>query len=296
MLMRTKSISVSERSLMFVIGGQLFDQAPNRQPRKASVIMQKVRDAFRSICYNDNEWYVAEIPEGDVYFNTYNFIKDLLMGIPEFVELNLSQVEFEKNISVDDENRSKYSFTSKYDKETAESWKSDFIDLDAFINNAHGRLLLLMKSDQDCFCCKYSNQGHLGDTETCNTCTVNPNLKCNYDGEREPKGKYTFACKYDCREHKYICCEECSKRDNCIGLCDGKSETCGNKVNPLTGITIEEDIKHPIYISTLGRAHCSICNAYICGYGQIEHCKVKCCPNCGKPLNLKNIKEENKNV
>lgn len=63
------------------------------------------------------------------------------MGIPEFVELNLSQVEFEKGISVNDETWPKFAFTSRYDVNTPESWKNDFIDLDAFIGNVHHRLI-----------------------------------------------------------------------------------------------------------------------------------------------------------
>jgi hypothetical protein len=228
--MRTKTTSISERSLMFVIAGQLFDQAPNRQPRKAEIIMQKVKEAFRKDAYNDNEWYCLEIPESD----TYKYINDLLMAIPEFVELNLSQVEFEKNVAVDDESRPKFAFTSRYDKETPESWKHDFIDLDAFIRNVHSRLLWLMNSEQDCFLCIHQGQTGStlspGNSEKCKTCTVNPDLKCHYESGRKPKGKYTFACKFDCHEHKYICCEECDKNGSCTNRCDGISETCGNKV------------------------------------------------------------------
>ena len=49
---RDEKISISERQLMYAIGGQLFDQAPNRQPRKAEIIMAKVRDKFREEAYN----------------------------------------------------------------------------------------------------------------------------------------------------------------------------------------------------------------------------------------------------
>jgi hypothetical protein len=226
--MRVKTISINERDLMSAVGGQLFDQAPNRQPRKAEIIMREVRDAFRKDAYNDNEFYVLEVPEKDVY----KYIKTLLMGISEFVELNLSQVEFESGISVDDESRGKYKFTSRYDKETSESWKHDFIDLDAFIRNVHNRLLSIRDLEQDCFCCIHQGQGVMepGDKETCKTCSVNPNLGYHYECSREPKGNYTFSCKYDCPEHKMICCEECSKRDGCPNVCDGSSESCGNKV------------------------------------------------------------------
>ena len=221
--MRVKTINITERDLMFTIAGQLYAQAPNRQPRKADVIMQKVQDAFRKEAYNNNEWYCLEIPEK----NTYQYIKDLMMAIPEFVELNLSMVEYEKNISVDDESRPKYAFTTRYDKHGPDSWKTDFIDLDAFIGNAHNRLMWVRESDQDCFCCKYEG---LKPADICGTCSVNPNLKYKFEGTRKPKGEHKFACAFNCHAHYYICCEECKKKESCPNKCDGNSETCGNKV------------------------------------------------------------------
>ena len=55
--MRKQTISISESDLMFTVAGQLYNQAPNRQPRKANIIMQKFRDAFREIAINYNEYY-----------------------------------------------------------------------------------------------------------------------------------------------------------------------------------------------------------------------------------------------
>ena len=149
--MRQKTILVSERNLLFVIAGQLFDQAPNRQPRKAEIIMQKVRDAFRSDkrCNNDNEWYSIRLPEKEVY----QFVKNLLFSIPEFQELNLSQIEYENGVSVDDESRAKYSFVTRYDKYDSESWKSDFVDLDACVRNVERMFWIVSDIEQDRFGC-----------------------------------------------------------------------------------------------------------------------------------------------
>ena len=55
--MRKEVFCLYERDLMKTVGGQLFDQAPNREPRKAETIMRKLRDSFREKAYNDNEWY-----------------------------------------------------------------------------------------------------------------------------------------------------------------------------------------------------------------------------------------------
>lgn len=72
--MRKDTIRISESDLMFVVGGQLFEQAPNRQSRKAEIIMQKLKDAFRSEAYNDNEFYTVIVERNDLY----NWMKDKL--------------------------------------------------------------------------------------------------------------------------------------------------------------------------------------------------------------------------
>lgn len=218
--MRIETVSISERDLMFIIGGQLFSQAPNRQPRNAEIIMQKVKEAIRKDCVNDNEYYCLEVPKKEVC----NYLKNMMMAIPEFVDLNLSQIEFDKKISVNDESRPKYAFSTRYDKYDSESWKTDFIDLDAFIQNINYRLFNLINSEQDCFCCKHEK------SDKCSGCLVNPKLEYHYESSRKPKCKYTFSCKFTCKAHHQICCEECDKKSTCDSKCDGNSETCGNKV------------------------------------------------------------------
>lgn len=232
--MREATILVSERNLLFVVAGQLFDQAPNRQPRKAEIIMKKVRDAFRADkrCNNDNEWYSIRLPEKEVY----QFIKDMMFSIPEFQELNLSQIEYENGVSVDDENRAKYSFVTRYDKYDSESWKSDFVDLDAFVRNVECVFWVIYDNEQICFGCvnqpiNTDSALACGDSEKCKSCSVNPNHTNNYESRRFPKGRYTFACKYDCYKSRCICCEECDDKDSCMYKCDSKSNECGLAIN-----------------------------------------------------------------
>lgn len=213
--MRKPTISVTERDLMYCIGGQLFSQAPNRQPRKVEILMTKVRDAFRKDAVNHNEWYSLGIEEDKLH----KYIHNLLMSIPEFTELNLSYREYMKGVGVNDPNRPKWGFTSAYDVETSNSWESDFIDLDAFIRNVHGNLLDKIDADIDCFGCIHEN------TKVCDCCSINHSIL--REGRREPRGNYTIACKHDCYDGRYICCEECSEFLGCTHACTSYSETCG---------------------------------------------------------------------
>ena len=230
--MRKETIRVSETDLMFVIAGQLFDQAPNRQPRKSEIIMQKVRDSFRKIADNHNERYTFCVEKDKLYV----WFHDLLFAIPEFRELNLTQIEFEKGISVDDENRPPFKFSTRYDVETSESWKYDFIDLDAFIQNVNYEYNRIFNAEHDCYMCIHQDRGSkstldCGSSDSCKNCLVNPNLKNNFETCRHPRGEHTFACKYDCPKNRYICCEECKEKDSCEYVCDSKSDDCGQKIN-----------------------------------------------------------------
>lgn len=65
-----------------------------------------------------------------------------------------------------------------------------------------------------------------GNSNKCSNCTVNPTYKNNFTGSRLPRGKYTFACKYDCYKSRYICCEECDDNKNCKYKCESSSDSC----------------------------------------------------------------------
>lgn len=232
--MRKETICISERNLMFVVAGQLYDQAPDRQPRKVEEIMKGVRFNFRNDarCDNNNEWYSISVEKD----KTYEFVKSMLVSIPEFQELNLTQNEYEAGIKVDDENRAKFKITTSHDKNDADSWRNDFIDLDAFIQNVNRRLLDIIDIDSDCFLCIHQDESSgstldCGFSEKCKTCCVNPNLTNNFECGRQPKGEYTFACKFDCPKNRYICCEECEDRNTCGSVCDSHSADCGLAIN-----------------------------------------------------------------
>lgn len=135
-------ILLSERDLIYVIAGQLYEQAPNRQPRNAEKVIFDVRDKFRSEAEKIDDFYFMRIEQTEVY----KYIDDMLKGIKEFVDLNLSQNEYEQGIDVEDDNRPKFMFTSMY---STIDWKDDFIDLDAFVNNVVRKILKMAKEDDE---------------------------------------------------------------------------------------------------------------------------------------------------
>lgn len=236
--MRQQSIRISERTFIEELAASIYGSAPNKQPRKIEIIMTKARDAFRNhpMCYNDNEFRTITLPEKELNEQ----LREMLRGIEELCELNLSQVELEQGIKWNDPNRAGFKLVTRFDKHDSESWKTDFIDLDALIPNAISRMIWMTKEDswRECSDCKNHRKGcspcGVGEpveVTRCDTCVNNPNHSDNYESKRLPKGVYTFACKFDCPECKYICCEECPKKEGCKHRCDGDSKTCGNAIN-----------------------------------------------------------------
>lgn len=216
--MRRNTICIYEHMLMYVVAGQLYWQAPNRQPRNTEIIMTKLRSRFRmdDRCCNYGEMYFIHIPQSEMY----DFVKDVLFYIPEFVDLNLSQIEYENGVNVFDENRSNFWSTSAYSKRDNELWKYDYVDLDSFVRNVVRRYFNLCVSENDCFGCIHQPKNsesilQCGSSNECKLCVVNPNLMDNYQCRRTPRGKYTFSCKYDCPKSRQICCEECDAASDC---------------------------------------------------------------------------------
>jgi len=86
-------------------------------PRKTEVVMEKLN---------------ALLPEFIETTNMRAFVSETIEQVPEIRDWNLSQVERERGVKVDDENRPPFMFTSMYVQPKPEY---DFIDIDALKQN-----------------------------------------------------------------------------------------------------------------------------------------------------------------
>lgn len=116
----------------------IYCLAPRHQPRKMEYIMSKFVSRMQK--HEQVKSVGTEGTEKFYYFETdfdgiRAIIKDILFGIREFRELNLTQNEYEAEVDPDDPNRGCYVFTSRYDVYPEDHWRDDFIDLDAAIQN-----------------------------------------------------------------------------------------------------------------------------------------------------------------
>lgn len=122
-------ICVSLDEFMRISVGWIYFLAPNHKPRFIDEISDGIITNFKTNCKSiGNVFFYHEIELKDLY----KFIENILMPIDEFIELNLSQNEYEKGVKVDDEDRTKVQFISAFST-TPE--KDAFVDLDACIQD-----------------------------------------------------------------------------------------------------------------------------------------------------------------
>lgn len=162
-----------------------------------------------------------------IYMTQTDFIKWLkcsLLSIPEFLNLNLSYNERSKGVSAQDKGRRTIVFTSIYDKTTEDSWKDDFIDLDAVLQNIECSLLNDYAEFTTCILCRHCSDG-LQNSFTaleCLTCQHNPRFTDNYTSRNKPFGNdFSHWCQSSCPNQRSICCWDCNKKDSCNDRCCG---------------------------------------------------------------------------
>lgn len=170
------------------------------------------KDTFPKLRYERNPF---------LYMTDSEFEKWLiktLSGCPTFTKLNLSYNEILNNVNVNDSNRVDFVVTSGYDVDTEESWKNDFIDLDAAIGNIYRAVIQKYNDNKDCITCEYNYK----DSKYCKTCLRNPTFKYNYYHTNKPFGDDIMRwCSKGCPEGFAVCCYDCSHKNECKERCCG---------------------------------------------------------------------------
>src|SRR6266700_6446382 len=97
--------------------GILQNPFKGRLPRKTEVVMEKLNKLLPEFIETDN---------------MRAFVSETIEQIPEIRDWNLSQVEYQNGVKVDDEKRDGFVFVSRYGQPQPEH---DFIDIDALKRN-----------------------------------------------------------------------------------------------------------------------------------------------------------------
>lgn len=168
-----------------------------------------------------------------------DWLHDTLFECKDYQNLNLTYNEREAGIDVNDENRPQFVFHTRYDVDTKESWKEDFIDLDAIIQNVMTTLCPVKLSDDldvsNCEFCEHYDK----ESNECLNCKHNKELRNNFKlcmtseiEEERKKKELKKWCSESCYNQYDICCYECEEKETCEHRCcksfftDNKNISC----------------------------------------------------------------------
>jgi phage FluMu protein Com len=126
---------ISKKELLGAIAYCGMRQCPHNIPRKFNEVIDKVSQIVDKEFDSMGSFKSKAFENGKEF---YNWLKTTLTSIQEFNEWNLSENEYRKGISVDDESRPKYLCVDRYSNVPEDN---DFIDLDACIRNIYGLML-----------------------------------------------------------------------------------------------------------------------------------------------------------
>ena len=242
---RENIVSIRREYFMSEFVAEIILIAPDANPNQIGVIIPKVNEMLKTLdvhtmtfeafsmfnSFGSDYEIVISSPIGSGKKNLRNaiycFVDYIVNSVEEIRQLNLTYNEWQAGMrDPDDESRPKFKFVTGYDHHDENSWKDDFIDLTALTQNVTATLSNQIDSPygSDCFICAHQS------TEKCKTCINNESYKDHYEGRRRVRGNCKTCCKFDCPLGRYICCEECNKKDTCVAKCEESIDTCGKAV------------------------------------------------------------------
>lgn len=192
-------VRLSNREIICGVSGTIYKMHPYHLPENMDKIMGTVvrkLDEMKDMCgHVQSTFKLFEFDDWDAF---EKWLRDMLMNIPEFTQLNISRHLKDRGVTnYQDQENSGISITSRYDPDTQDKRYFDFIDLDACIRNIIMQIDIINQRNQDCFLCKYAKSyGDMepSDSEVCNTCNVNPKYKFNHESHPlaiKPKNQWT---------------------------------------------------------------------------------------------------------
>ena len=202
-----ENFRVTNKQLIEAFTGVIYRMHPYHKPENFDKLMDALLKHLDTKAEIHNGKKVTFILLEYESINDFkNKLKEFLFEIKEFRQLNISKKL--KNAGVEDINddRNKgYRFSSAYNIDTEDERYTDFIDLDACIQNIVFSVDRIIQFNEDCFLCKYTKEyGSMepGDPR-CDTCICNPNvtykrethpmaLKPRKDWTEEEKAKYSI--------------------------------------------------------------------------------------------------------
>lgn len=171
---------ISNKEIIGSVAGVIYKMHPYHNPENINVIITKLIEYFNTIEGRDDTFKLLDFKD---WSDFKKWIKGFLMEIKEFRQLNISKKLKDAGIDdIDNDRNTGFQITTSWTIKTNDSRYSDFIDLDACIQNIVYEVSTLKENDDDCFLCNYAKE--YGSTEPgnharCKTCICNPEIKYN---------------------------------------------------------------------------------------------------------------------
>ena len=196
---------VTNNQLIEAFAGVIYRMHPYHKPEN----FDKIMDALLKRLDTKAETYKGKkltfiVLEYESINDFRKKLKEFLFEIKEFRQLNISKKLKDAGVEdINDDRNKGYRFSTRYDVDTEDERYTDFIDLDACIQNIVCSVDRIIQFDEDCFLCKYTKEyGSMEPADPrCDTCICNPNitykrethpmaLKPRKDWTEEEKAKY----------------------------------------------------------------------------------------------------------
>lgn len=179
---------VSNSTLIEAFTGVIYRMHPYNKPENFDKIIDALLKHLDSKAETHNGKKLTFIMLEYESINDFEKkLKEFLFEIKEFRQLNISKKLKDEDVEdINDDRNKGIKFSDRHSVETEDERYTDFIDLDACIQNIVYSVNRIIQFDDDCFLCKYTKEyGSMepGDPR-CETCTCNPNIK--YKRETHP--------------------------------------------------------------------------------------------------------------
>ena len=172
---------VTNSQLIEAFTGVIYRMHPYHKPEN----FDKIIDAL--LKHLDTKAEIHKSKKLTFILLEYESINDFKNKLKEFRQLNISKKLKDAGVEdINDDRNKGYRFSTRYDVNTEDERYTDFIDLDACVQNIVFSVDRIIQFDEDCFLCKYAKEyGSMepGDPR-CDTCICNPNVK--YKRESHP--------------------------------------------------------------------------------------------------------------
>lgn len=183
-----ENLRINNKAIIGAVAGNIYRMHPYHLPEGIDKIighLVKTMDELPDSCNSINDTFKVFAFKDFKDFR--DWLENILKEVPEFFELNVSKALKDKGIKYGDSENKGVVFTSRYDKTGLNKRYTDFIDLDALIQNIVCEINSLQKVEDDCFLCKYAKE--YGSTEPsgcekCIACICNPVIR--YNREHHP--------------------------------------------------------------------------------------------------------------